>query len=239
MLRSIEISKDRSVNMRSLVTVLLVVLAAAAMPAFASAEELRRVGSGTAIVLSGVGSDTRCTLGVAGYDDQNRMVGLTAAHCGGVGSEVVIEDAPHLGSVGTVVRINSQLDSSVVLFDALKVVPANQTPTIAVNELGSSPRLAQWVCKEGETTGNTCGFSIGHGFARDYNSISIVCVAEGDSGGPVVAGNRLIGIATDRIPKGLPVAMVPCPTLLLSTDFGSIVADLNSNPGFGSGFRIG
>ena len=43
------------------------------------------VGPGTAIVVDG---SAACTLAVAGYDKAGRLIGLTAGHCGNVGSKV-------------------------------------------------------------------------------------------------------------------------------------------------------
>jgi len=223
---------------RCLSAVALILFALFVSPVVASAQDLIPIGPGTPLVYSNGVSDVYCTLGISGYDSTNLLVGLSAAHCGDIGTDVFIEESRDLGPIGRVVRTNVHLDSAVILLDSSKVRPVNQMRGVVVNEIGAAPRLAQWVCKQGETTGNTCGFSIGHGFARDDKSMSIVCVAEGDSGGPVVVGDRLIGITTDRIPKGLPVAMVPCPTLLLSVDMGALLADLNASPGYGSGFRI-
>ncbi|WP_152665350.1 serine protease [Mycobacterium sp. UM_Kg1] len=88
------------------------------LPESAAVQDKLLLGGGAAILLH---DDALCTLTTIGYDNGGRLVGFTAAHCGGVGSPVLVEGAEDHGSVGTVVAAEDGLDYAVIEFDPLLV----------------------------------------------------------------------------------------------------------------------
>lgn len=158
------------------------------------------------------------------------VVGFTAAHCGEVNSTVVAESNRDAGAVGTVAYADSGLDYAVIVFDPEMVVPVNQVGGTTITDLGGPAQSGDFVCKEGRTTGRTCGPAYGNVFTAGNATWTQTCVVEGDSGGPVVVGTTLVGMVNGYL-------VVPCIGPQLGTDFSAVVADANARGEAGAGFQ--
>lgn len=148
-------------------------------------------GSGIIILKSGNSGDA-CTLTTIGNDAAGRLVGLTAGHCGGVGQTVYSERFGNRGPAGRIIVSNNDLDFDVIQFDRAKVQPLRTVGNVTIRSIQTAaPQFPSVLCKTGRTTGSTCGVTF---FSDNVSHFSAVCVAEGDSGSPVVIGDRLIGM---------------------------------------------
>ena len=80
------------------------------------------LGGGSGITLGDGTTDIfDCTLTTIGYDAAGRLVGFTAAHCGGPGATVKSERNMGAGVLGRVVAGNEALDYAVIQFDPGRV----------------------------------------------------------------------------------------------------------------------
>ncbi|AKK02578.1 S1 family peptidase [Corynebacterium epidermidicanis] len=194
--------------------------------------------SGTALLGPGtpifVGNKI-CTLAVAGFDAAGRKVGITAGHCGGTGEKVYSADAPGVGEVGVVTQSVPELDYAAVVFNN-KATVTRSYAGVTVNALGGVTTLGQQLCKKGVATGLTCGI------AWDQYQ-SQVCAMQGDSGGPMLAGDRLVGIVSGGsrlIPNGACRTpwQGPLHTPTVSAPIDAVLAHLDTVGGPGAGFRL-
>lgn len=108
-------------------------VASTGMPTAAAASDKIQLGGGAAIVLH---DDTLCTLTAMGHDSSGRLIGFTAANCGGPGSSVVVEGAEDHGSVGTVVAADEALGYAVIEFDPVMVKPIGDYEGFGIFGLG-------------------------------------------------------------------------------------------------------
>lgn len=108
-------------------------VASAGPPTAAAVSDKIQLGGGAAIVLH---DDTLCTLTAMGHDSAGRLIGLTAANCGGPGSSVVVEGAEDHGAVGTVVAADEGLGYAVIEFDPVKVKPIGDYEGFGIFGLG-------------------------------------------------------------------------------------------------------
>lgn len=241
-----------------LAAAVVVATAAAALAPPASAEPPKvELGGGSGIVF---GHDQpiekasgACTLTAIGHDRDDRLVGLTNAHCfydndghQWLGDEVYRDasepgtsldpndtNTPDLetGVIGTVAHISGGnpifpgpngvgLDYAVIELDESKVRPTATIGETTITEIGPPPGAGRIVCKQGRTTGVTCGTMLTT--SGDYFTHTI-WELPGDSGAPVTAGTTLIG--NQWVAGG-------------STSMAAIVDDLASNGEIGAGFRV-
>ncbi|AII11150.1 serine protease [Rhodococcus opacus] len=184
------------------------------------------MGGGTGII---VNDELLCSLTTIGHDNAGRMVGLTAGHCGDIGASVVAEASQDSGAVGRVVVSNPALDYAVIEFDPGEVVPVNRVGGVTITGIGAPAGFPQVACKEGRTTGNTCGIVYGDllGTGETWTQ---ACVVEGDSGAPVVVGTTLVAMVNAYL-------VAPCIGPEIGTNINSIVADMNATGGYGAGYR--
>lgn len=211
----------------SLWLALAVALVGAALGAPAAQANPARadLGGGSGLI---VGGDFLCTLTTIGHDAAGRLVGLTAAHCGGPGSAVVPEQNQGVGPVGTVARVNGALDYAVIVFDPAKVTPRPTVGPVTITGTGPAPTFPNLACKLGRTTGYTCGLVV----FTDYpmaEAWSLLCVDEGDSGAPVVVGTTLVGMVNAFL-------SVPCLGPHISKNTDAVFGDINRVGGPGAGF---
>lgn len=185
------------------------------------------LGGGSGIIID---SQFECTLTTIGNDAAGRLVGLTAGHCGNAGARVIAEANPALGQVGTFRTSNQDLDYAVIEFDRGKVVPVNRVGNVTITHVADPTGFPNIVCKEGRTTGNTCGVAWGDVFETGIETWSQMCVIEGDSGAPVVFGTALIGMVNAYL-------LVPCIGPEVGTNMNAILGDINARGGVGAGFR--
>ncbi len=187
-----------------------------------------------------VGDSGICTLAVAGTDAQGHKVGITAGHCGAEGDYVASADSWQVGNSGTIVASNAQHDYSVIEFGSNAEVTRSYN-NVTVDEIGAGPRFGDQVCKNGVATGHTCGVHYGDAEGIQFNQ---VCASLGDSGGPLLVGNRLVGIISGGAnPTGLDLScrsplqgFLHVPTM--ASDANTIFADLDAHGGVGAGFQL-
>lgn len=200
-----------------------------------SADDRVPLGGGAGIVVNG---DTMCTLTGIGNDNKGALIGFTSAHCGGPGAQVAAEAAQNRGTLGTMVAGNDQLDYAVIQFDPAKVAPVANFGGFAINGLGPDPAVGQVVCKDGRTTGESCGVTFGPG--QDPGTlVAQLCGQPGDSGGPVTADNMLVGMIHGAFSELLPgciVKYIPLHTPAVVVSINAVLADLAAKNRPGAGF---
>lgn len=201
----------------------------------AAADPKLAMGGGAGIVVDG---DTLCTLTTIGLDRSGDLIGFTSAHCGGPGAEVAAEGSEGNGPIGVMVFGNDALDYAVIRFDPDKVSPVANFGGFVINGIGPDPTFGQIACKQGRTTGNSCGVTWGPG--QDPGTIVMqVCGQPGDSGGPVVVNNLLVGMIHGAFSEALPTCVVkyiPLHTPAVVVSIGAVLADVNDKDRPGAGF---
>jgi hypothetical protein len=184
------------------------------------------IGGGSGIIIDNM---YECTVTTVGHDAAGRLVGLTAGHCGDAGSQVWAEQARGAGVIGRFAYSNHDLDYAVIQFDPNKIVPVNHIGNVTITGVGAPAQFPMIVCKEGRTSGNTCGIAWGDIFQTD-ETWTQMCVVEGDSGAPVVVGTTLVGMVNAYL-------AVACFGPEVGTNMSAITADMNARGGVGAGFR--
>lgn len=155
------------------------------------------LGGGSGIlVLKGGNSAAACTITTVGRPtsgpNRGNLIALTAGHCGKPGQRVLAEDRQNRGVVGTITRSYNDIDLAVIELDEAKVRPVRSVGGVTISRISTRPiGFPTVVCKEGRTTGHTCGVTW---FSDGAAHFSQMCVIEGDSGSPVVVGNTLVGM---------------------------------------------
>ncbi|MFI1919610.1 S1 family peptidase [Nocardia sp. NPDC020380] len=147
-----------------------------------------------------LGEDTLCSLTAIGHDRAGRLVGLTAGHCASAGTDVFAEKSPATGVLGTVTTSvhTRQTDYAVIEFDPSKVTPTRTVGGTTITGVGGPPSPGAVVCANGRSSGFDCGIVWG---TPDTFTLSQACSKPGDSGGPVTAGDQLVGINGGRYTK--------------------------------------
>lgn len=209
---------------------MLVAVAAAAVAASvgvgtASAAAPAVLGGGSGII---VGNSAECTLTTIGNDAAGRLVGITAGHCGGAGATIAAEANTDAGVVGRIAFSNPEYDYAVIEFDRAKVVPVNHIGNVTITRVGPPTSFPNIVCKEGRTTGNTCGIAYGD-VLQSQETWSQLCVVEGDSGSPVVVGTTLVGMVNAYLG-------VACFGPEVGTNIDAILRHINAGNAVGTGF---
>lgn len=221
---------------RCLTAAVIVLMASVGLPgSTASADDKVPMGGGAGLVIDG---DTFCTLTTIGTDNTGQLIGFTSAHCGGPGSQVVAEAVQGHGPVGTMVAGNDNLDYAVIRFDPAKVTPVANFGGFAINGIGPDPAAGQIACKQGRTSGNSCGVVFGPG--QDPGTIVMqVCGQQGDSGAPVTVDNQLVGLLHGAFSENLPVCVtkyIPLHTPAVMMSINAVLADLAAKNRSGAGF---
>ncbi|GAB10703.1 putative peptidase S1 family protein [Gordonia araii NBRC 100433] len=159
----------------------------------ANAAPATPLGAGSGIlVLKGGNSAAACTLTAIGRSrNGNRLIGITAGHCGVSGQRVFAEKFQNRGQVGTITYSTTDLDMAIIEFNR-SVAPLRSVRGITIRSIDPRPvGFPTIMCKQGRTTGHTCGVV----WASDGKAhFSQMCVIEGDSGAPVTVGSRLVGM---------------------------------------------
>ncbi|OZF55228.1 hypothetical protein CH293_06885 [Rhodococcus sp. 14-2470-1b] len=187
------------------------------------------VGPGTGYITTGGIEDlTACSFAAVGYDAGGRLVGLTAGHCVlSPGLPVTLVENPGAGPVGVTVSGHWGPDYGVVELDPAKVTPVSSRGGITVTDIGPT-FPGQPVCKIGAATATTCGTVLD--VRPDTDIVTGTPTLWADSGGALVSGTTLVGIAShaDTVP-------VLSPTVYASA--AESLARLNARGGTGAGFR--
>ncbi|MFE6920235.1 serine protease [Nocardia sp. NPDC057663] len=180
---------------------------------------------------SGIGvNDATCTLTTIGHDSGGRLVGITAAHCGPQGADITAEANRDAGVVGKIAYLNEKMDYAVITFDPAAVVPVNRVGNTTITGTGGPAQFPAIACKEGRTTGQTCGITWGDPLQSNIATVTQICVISGDSGGPVVVGTTLVGMVNGYF-------YVPCIGPEVGMNITDILGDIDARGGVGAGFR--
>ncbi|MFV0495748.1 serine protease [Mycobacterium sp.] len=215
---------------------LAVILGLIFLPArAATADDKVVLGGGAGIM---VNTGTYCTLTAIGHDRNGDLIGFSSAHCGGPGAPVAAEGAEGLGQVGTMVAGSDSLDYAVIRFDPAKVTPVAEFNGFVINGIGPDPTFGQVACKQGRSTGNSCGVTWGPG--QDPGSIVMqVCGGPGDSGAPVTVNGLLVGMIHGAFSDELPTCVTkyiplhtPAVVMSINTDLDDIAAKNRPGAGF-------
>ncbi len=185
------------------------------------------IGGGSGIVID---NTFECTVTTVGHDGAGRLVGLTAGHCGDAGASVSAEVDRGFGEIGRFAYSNHELDYAVIEFTPGRIIPVNRIGNVSITGVGGPAQFPTIVCKEGRTTGNTCGITWGDVFQTNTETWSQMCVVEGDSGAPVVVGSTLVGMVNAYL-------AVACFGPEVGTNMNSIMDDINGRGGVGAGYR--
>ncbi|WP_420099637.1 S1 family peptidase [Corynebacterium sp.] len=177
-----------------------------------------------------------CTTTAAGYDGAGNAVAVTAGHCGTAGDEVRSADDPEGAVIGTFQR-NGAVDNGVILLNDRAQVTSSYN-TVLGSAGGPLPAAGAQVCKTGIATGTSCGPALatsGSGFGVH------LCASHGDSGAPVYAGGRLVGLLSGGF-AGLPSCRTPLQgpvhSPVLAVTWDAVAAEMNAAGGVGAGFRL-
>lgn len=190
------------------------------------------LGGGSGIlVLRGGNSAAACTVTAVGRptsgQHRGQLIALTAGHCGNPGQQVLAESNPNRGPLGVISYSAADLDIAVIRLDPERVRPVRTVRGVTINRYSTKPiSFPTIVCKEGRTTGNTCGVTW---FSDGVGHFSQMCVVEGDSGSPVVVGDTLVGMVNAYY-------FVSCLGPETGTGMGPIIRRLNAI-GYG-GFKL-
>ncbi|GAA2602173.1 S1 family peptidase [Actinomadura fulvescens] len=112
------------------------------------------------------------------------------------------------------------LDFAVIKLDPAKVDPTPTVGGVTLTSIGPPPANGTIMCKEGHTTGLTCGMKVGTSGKWFTHTI---WTWAGDSGSPVAVGQTLVGNAWGA-QHGSPIL--------------SILDEMKANGGVGAGFRL-
>ncbi|MCU1642737.1 MAG: hypothetical protein JWN03_3012 [Nocardia sp.] len=212
----------------------------------ADAAPVVTLGGGSGIYVEQLDDPTTladCTLTTIGYDHDGKLVGITAGHCGEVGARIAAEYT-HSGGIGVIANKSAGNDWSVIDFDPTRVNPTKQVAQSVINSVGAPPNIGDMACKNGRTTGYTCGpvWETNRNWFR-----SQVCANHGDSGAPVILGDRLVGMVvagTDFDAGPIDIQLPACTgagDLIhapeLSTTMTMVLADIDRHGGVGAGFH--
>lgn len=225
------------IGIRALTAATIAVIGPTGLPGYATAEQMAWIGGGSGILLGG---RSACTLTTVGFDRADRLVGLTAGHCAEIGMSVQAE-AQQAGVVGTVAAVDHENDFAVIEFDRTKVTPIRRVAQTFIDGIGAPAQPGDTVCKNGRTSGYTCGV-VWDTHAWWFQNQ--VCSRPGDSGGPVTIGDRLVGMNVGHIAVmvlGVPVFDITCDTPVhdpaVATHIGMILAEIDRSGGIGTGFH--
>lgn len=202
-------------------------IASAALPPTASASDKLLLGGGAGIALNG---DTLCTLTAIGHDSGDRLIGFTAAHCGGVGSPVAVAGVEDEGVVGTVVAADDGLGYAVIEFDPAKVSGIRNYEGFAIKGVDYDPEHIQQACKLGRATDVNCWDGESGAVDADGNE----WWQPGDDGAPVTVDDLIVGMVRDGSVPVAPLAQ-PGSGIVL---FSAILDDVNAKGGPGAGFSL-
>ncbi|MFD0000534.1 S1 family peptidase [Nocardia sp. NPDC127526] len=172
-----------------------------AAPAQANPPAVVGGGSGIALQTGDPRLVALCTMTTVGYDRTGQLVGITAGHCAEeAGVRVWAEATPQAGPIGFVAIKDVGHDWAVVQLDPERVTPVRQVGPSTVASIGAPAAAWETVCKNGRTTGFTCGV-VWDAYPAEF--LSQVCANHGDSGGPVLRGDQLVGMINAGVsPEG-------------------------------------
>ena len=125
-----------------------------------------------------------------------------------------------------------------IKFDPAKVIPVANYNGFEIDGIAPDPTFGAIACKQGRTTGNSCGITWGPG-QNPGTIVMQVCGQPGDSGGPVTVNDQLVGMIHGAFSDNLPVCVIkyiPLHTPAVVQSINAILADLQSKNRPGAGF---
>ena len=192
-----------------------------------------------------------CTMAVVGTDRYGNKVGISAAHCVSIqGANYAPDGAPvyrwtpnnapreQIGTIahrswnGTGYPVQQANSNNVGAFGIDWVVIklrddailTSNGPGVRIDGVGSS-NPGGVMCKDGQSTGVTCGWITGQTGDRIFN---LAVIGPGDSGGPAYQGTKIVGMS--RSWNGLSFEYVK---------FTTALHEINTNPWpVGKGFVV-
>ncbi len=134
-----------------------------------------------------------CSIAAVGYDSNGDKVALSAAHCikdEPLQAPVYLYDNRAGGPIGTLSTRNVEMDYVIIKLNP-DVNIQSLGPRVRIDSIGEGrPDLI--TCKDGATTGTTCGITMWQNKDRFYTTAPMF---SGDSGGSLLMqGTQLIGI---------------------------------------------
>lgn len=222
-----------------------VMAGATALVAPAAAQAAVPVGGGTPVLVNGTAG---CTITAAGFDSSGAPVAFTAAHCSDrIDSPVILRGNEGAGVIGTIATRNEILDYSVIRLNPGVAFPVRQA---GVTGRAPAPEFGDIVCKDGMTTGHSCGITWQREGARFWSQ---ACAGFGDSGGPMTKDGRLVGLVSGGhmppaagpvgsvgqiLPSCVHPAQAPFFIPALGISFDAVVNDATARNWPGSGFQM-
>lgn len=222
-----------------------VMAGATALAVPAAAQAAVPVGGGTAVLVGGVAG---CTITAAGFDAGGAPVAFTAAHCSDrIDAPVLLRGNEDAGVIGTIATRNEILDYSVIRLNPGVAFPVRQAGVVG---RAAAPEFGDIVCKDGLTTGHTCGITWQREGPRFWSQ---ACAGYGDSGGPITRDGRLVGLLSGGhmppaagaagsvgpiLPSCVHPAQAPFFLPALGYSFDSIVADATARNWPGRDFQM-
>jgi hypothetical protein len=177
-----------------------------------------------------------CTTTAAGHDAAGNAVAVTAGHCGVAGDEVRSADDPEGTVIGTFQRSGARDNGIILLNDSAQVTSSYNA--VLGSAGGPLPGEGAQVCKTGIATGTTCGPLV---LRTDSGFAMHVCSSHGDSGAPVYAGGRLIGLLSGGF-AGVPSCRTPLQgpvhSPVMAVTWDAVTAEMDATGGVGAGFRM-
>lgn len=144
-----------------------------------------------------------CTMGWVGYGPGGDKVGVSAAHCvaGKPDGAPVYRWLPGTGGgrelIGHIGFRDNNVDWVVIRFVSNAIVTANG-PALRIDSIGVDNPAGN-SCKDGQSTGVTCGQIVGQNATRIFTT---GYAFNGDSGGPLAQGNSIIGLTRGATQQG-------------------------------------
>jgi hypothetical protein len=142
-----------------------------------------------------------------------------------------------------VVATNDFLHYSIIKFDPAKVTPTANFAGFAINGIGPDPAANEPDCKQGNASGRDCGLVRPLSDSTPDRPVSRIQASyqQGDEGGPVTSGDRLVGMIYSGF---FTFGGVPLPNIVQGPSkpeirviyTSAILADTNAKGGPGAGF---
>jgi streptogrisin B len=161
----------------------------------------RYVSGGDAVHSSDAAGSFRCSLGFNARNSAGNYFFLTAGHCTtGATDWYADRFVTHIGTTaGSSFPGN---DYGLVAYDAGQPVPPGTVGSQDITSAGDAQR-DQAACRRGSTTGVHCGSVNGVNWSVRYPDGVVngmirtnICAEPGDSGGPLYAGTRALGLTS-------------------------------------------
>ncbi|MBY6681855.1 hypothetical protein HQ305_06810 [Rhodococcus sp. BP-149] len=131
-----------------------------------------------------------CSLALLGKTSDGRLAGLTAGHCGKVGSAVFTSAIPGR-ALGTLSASDLLIDVGLITFDG-SVLSAPDAASVSALA-ATAPAVGDTVCQVSPETGTNCSF-VGGIDEIERRVLANYCSLPGDSGAPVYFNDKLVGM---------------------------------------------